>query len=193
MIIVGLTTMALGPFVEQMHFIDWWQPHVISNSFIKIEDILFGFSLGGIVSGIYSILCSHIKMKSILSLKIYSKIFIIACSLFSVFGLFYIFHIHSFLSSIVSLSVPIIILAWKDRKLLLPTFLTGVIVAIIALLGYLFGLYINPNFVKETYLLAHLSGVLVSGIPIEELIWFFFAGMGGSAFQTIIWNNQKYE
>jgi transcriptional regulator of nitric oxide reductase len=55
--------------------------------------------------------------------------------------------------------------------------------------GYLFLIYINPNFVKETYLLDHLSRILILGIPIEELIWFFFAGMGISAFQKIIWNN----
>lgn len=192
MIFVSFVTMVFGPLVEQMHLVDWWQPHFIFNSYIKIEDILFGFSTGGAISGIYSMLKSRIQRNSIILINTTSKILLIVISLFSLFGLFYIFHVNSFWSSIIALSIFVIIVAYQNSKLLLNIFLTGVIVAIIAFGGYLFGLYLNPHFVTETYLFSHLSGILILGIPIEELLWFFFAGIGVSGFQEIMWN-KKYE
>lgn len=191
MIFVSLVTMVLGPLVEQMHLVDWWQPHFIFNSYIKIEDIIFGFSTGGTISGIYSILKSRIQNNPIISINTNRKILLITISLFSLFGLFYIFHVNSFWSSIISISISVIIVAYQNSKLLLNIFLTGVIVAIIAFGGYLFGLYLNPHFVTETYLFSYLSGILVFGIPIEELLWFFFAGMGVSGFQEIMWNKKN--
>lgn len=188
MVLVSVVTMILSPLVEQMHFIDWWQPHFIFNSYIKIEDILFGFSTGGVISGVYSILQSNIKNKYRISLKVTEKIWLVFIFLFSLFGLFYIFHVHSFLSSIIALSVSVVMVAYKNRKLLPAIFLTGIIMTAIALAGYLFAIFINPHFVAETYMLNHLSGILIFGIPIEELIWFFFAGIGVSAFQEIMWD-----
>lgn len=189
MIVIGLIFVIGGAFAEQMHFTDWWHPNFIFNSFFTVEDILFGFTGGGVVSAVYSILSSYLKDDFILPLNFIKKIIIAITFLFLIFGLFYIFHIHSFISSIIALSIPTIVVGVYNRKSLIPMFLTGIFMLIFAMAEYLFLIYINPNFVKETYLLNHLSGILVLGIPIEELIWFFFAGMGMSAFQKIIWNN----
>lgn len=188
MLVISLSTMILGCFVEQMHFTDWWQPNFIFNSYIKIEDILFGFSVGGVISGIYSLVKNQIKYKTSIPLRLSTKFFLLALSICLLFVLFYIFNISSFYSSVVALLIPVIFIYYKNKKLLYRVCLTGIIITCIAFLGYLFAIYINPTFVKDTYLLDHLSGILFFGIPIEELIWFFFAGMGISAFQEIIFN-----
>ncbi|MFA5933788.1 MAG: lycopene cyclase domain-containing protein [Candidatus Paceibacterota bacterium] len=190
MVLIGLLLMIGAPFAEQMHFTDWWHPHFIFNSFITIEDLLFGFSVGGVISAVYSLLNSRIKDDFILPINLTGKILTTTAFLFSVFGLFYIFHIHSFISSIIALSIPVIIVGYYNKKSLIPIFLTGMFMTVFALAGYLFSIYLNPNFVKETYLLNHLSKILILGIPIEELLWFFFAGMGVSAFQKIIWSEK---
>lgn len=189
MFLIGLICMLGGSFTEQMHFTDWWHPNFIFNSFFTVEDILFGFTAGGVISATYSILSSYFKDGFILSFNFINKIITTIAFLFSVFGLFYIFHISSFLSSIIAFLIPIIIVGIHNIKSLIPMFFTGIFMLTFTIAGYLFLIYINPNFVKETYLLDHLSRILILGIPIEELIWFFFAGMGISAFQKIIWNN----
>jgi hypothetical protein len=185
MLKISLITLILGPLVEQMHFTDWWHPHFIFNSFITIEDTLFGFGVGGIIYASYVLLRNKLALKKQSSFTLFQKAAIATLSLFSLFGLFYLFHIHSFWSSLISLFVPILVVSIYDRRMLLPIFLSGVGMVILTYFGYLLTIYLDPAFVSQTYNLSKLSGILVSGIPIEELCWFFFAGMGISAFSVI--------
>jgi hypothetical protein len=187
---VSFVTLVLGFFVEQMHLVDWWHPIFVFNSTIKIEDVLFGFSCGGDISGIYCLLTRGMWQSKPKIFKEHYKIVLTLVSLFCLFGLFYLFHIRSFWSSIFALSVPVItVLFWKPRVIPI-VFLTGCIITFIALLGYLFAIRINPNYVTETYNFHYLSGRLFLGIPIEELWWFFFAGIGIASFQEIIWGSK---
>jgi hypothetical protein len=186
MVRVSLLTMVLGYFVEQMHLTDWWQPHFLFNTPITIEDVLFGFSIGGIVYAIYGMFCRRLRITPNFSFSLPSKIALMGTSIVSLFGLFYILNVHSFWASIVSLCIPIAVVGVYDRHLFFPMFLTSVVITAIAFCGYLFSLYINPQFVTETYLPSKLSGVFVLGIPIEELVWFFVSSMGGAAFLSIL-------
>lgn len=188
MLYISIATMFLGFFVQEMHFVDWWQPHFLFDTFIKIEDIFFGFGAGGVISGIYSILKSYSRNNRSAVLSKHSKIVLIIVFLFSLFGLFYIFNVHSFTSSIIALSLPLVVLAYKNMRLLPVMFLSAGIFTAFAFLGYVLAIHINPNFVIDTYLLEHLSGILIVGIPIEELLWFFFAGLGVPAVQELFFD-----
>ncbi len=186
LIIISLSTMVLGYFVEQMHFTDWWQPNFVFNTPITFEDMMFGFGFGGVVYAFNNIFSRHLSITPNFAFSLVIKIFLVSISLVSLFGLFYILHVHSFLSSVFTLCIPIVIVAVYDRRLLLPSILVGVAVTIIATLGYLLVLYMNPHFVGETYLLSQLTGILVLGVPIEEFVWFFFAGTGGATALSIL-------
>ncbi len=186
MVTISLLTMILGYFAQQMHLTDWWQPNFVFNIPITIEDTLFGFSIGGIVYAIYRILCRCLLTKPRFLFSLHTKIFLFCMSTIALFGLFYVLHVHSFWSSIIALSIPLITVGIYNRNFFLPIFLTGLIVTTIAFIGYLFALYLNPQFVTETYLLTQLSGIFVLGIPVEELIWFFFASTGGAAAFSIV-------
>jgi len=185
MLQVSLVTMILGHFVEQMHFVDWWHPRFIVNAPITIEDTLFGFSAGGSMYALYILWKDNFQIKQHFLFTLRQKITLASLSLFSLFGLFYLFHFRSFWSSLISLFIPVLAVGVYERRLLLPTFLTGISVTVIAFLGYLLTIYLDPGFVSQTYILSDLSGILVLGIPIEELFWFFFAGMGIAAFSVI--------
>jgi hypothetical protein len=185
MLIVSFMTMSLGYFLEWMHLTDWWPPHFAFDTFLKIEDLLFGFSVGGMISGVYALVRPGIKREVVIYLGVPDRLLVAGASLLSVFGLFYIFHVHSFWSSMIALAIPTAVAGWLDLKSLPSLLLTGLIMTSVAFLGYLFTLHLDPDFVKETYLLEHLSGVLIYGIPIEELMWFLFSGVGIAAFQRI--------
>jgi len=49
-IVWSLVGIFLGPIVQLSHTIDWWNPNYLNNlSMIHLEDILFGFSVCGIL------------------------------------------------------------------------------------------------------------------------------------------------
>lgn len=183
---ISLVTLVLGIFVEQMHFTDWWRPHFVFNTFIHIEDIIFGFSGGGTVIGFYYLIERFIYIPKTILVTRVQKIILVISFLVILFGFFYILHIHSFWSTTISLLIPIIIFIVKDPKSLCTFFVSGIFVTFFAFWGYQMCIALNPNFVSETYLLDHLTGILFYGIPIEELGWFFLVGFGLPAHQKIL-------
>ncbi len=173
------------PFVQKMYMADWWHPNFIFNSFIKIEDILFGFGLVGAISSIYSLLKSKdeklLQNKFSLSQKIY--ITIIAFTFF--LGLFYIFKIHSFWATVIGSSLGAVIIAIKKPSFLKYAFLTGIFILITILPVYLLAIYLSPEFIRNEWFLNQLSGITFLSIPIEEFVFYIFAALGMSAFQEL--------
>ncbi len=189
MIIIGLFTMVLAVVGESMYLIDWWQPKFIYDFPVHLEDIIFGFASGGVISGLYTLLSKKRGQVAFQTFQNIYKIPLLVLFFFCLFGLFYIFNVSSFLSNIYALSVPLLFLiAWRI-KVLPAVFLTASIVTLFALFTYLFIMQINPTYVGETYLFNYLSGDLFMGIPVEELLWFFFAGLGVSSFQELFFSS----
>ncbi len=53
MLTISLIFGFVGPLAEAIYIKDWWQPLTITGTRIGIEDFLFGFLIGGIISIIY--------------------------------------------------------------------------------------------------------------------------------------------
>lgn len=173
------------PIFQNMYVADWWHPNFIFDSaYIKIEDLIFGFSLLGIISSVYSILKSKdLKLSDSKSFTLVQKVIVIIV-VFSIFlGLFYIFNLNSFWSSIVGASLGALVIFIKKPRFLKHAVITGIFVLIIFIPVYMLSLYINPNFINNEWMLNKLSGIMFLHIPIEEYIWYFFAGLGISALQ----------
>ena len=186
MFYMSLAGLILGlPFVQKMYIIDWWQPNFIFNSLIKIEDLLFGFSVVGSISSIYSLFKS--KDKELIQKKflLAHKIIIIIITFTIFFSLFYILKLHSFWVTIIGSSFGVIIVASKKISFLKYAFLTGVFLSVFFLPVYLLGIYFNPGFIQNEWFLTKLSGITFLSIPIEEFIWYIFAGLGMSALQEL--------
>lgn len=192
MILVSLISAVLAPFVQRMHLTDWWYPNYIFDSFIKIEDLLFGYSAGGVIFAIGFIIQTQFKgiVKSYqVSNKLKTGVVLISVML--LFGLFYFFQIHSFWSSIIAFAYAPIFAGILNPKSIPIMFITGVLVVIIAMPGYLFGIFVNPNWVQNEWLIDQLSGLTILKIPLEEIVWFFFAGIGMSAFLLLFSKQEK--
>ena len=177
----------LGPLVQQIHLIDWWQPHFVFNTPIKLEDVLFGFSVPGVAIATYDILRSKVVARQN-TVPFVLKIFLASITTLLLFGLFCYFGVSSFWSSIISLCIPICFIAIVSPRLIPSMLLTGVFLVILVVPGYLFGIYLNPHWIQNEWLLSNLSGRFVLGIPIEELLWFFFVGAGLSATKEILFS-----
>jgi hypothetical protein len=62
------------------------------------------------------------------------------------------------------------------RDLIIPSLLTGAIITSFAFLGFFILNLIQPNFVYHWWLLKDLTGVVILGVPSEDIIWFFTMG-----------------
>jgi hypothetical protein len=186
---ISLITMALGLFVQPMHLVDLWNPNFVFNSFIKIEDVIFGFSLGGFISGIYTILSKKRGQTAFVTFQNIYKIPLLLVFFFSLFGLFYLFQVSSFWSCIIALSVPAIFLLLWRIKALPAVFLAAFIVGLVSVFGYMGLNHFLPSYTNDTYMISNLSGQLFMGVPLEILCWFFFAGLGISSFQELFFSS----
>ena len=66
MLVISLVFGFIGPFVELVHVLDWWKPLTITGTIIGVEDVLFGFGIGGVASVVYEHLFNkRIKIKRV--------------------------------------------------------------------------------------------------------------------------------
>ena len=63
------------------------------------------------------------------------------------------------------------------RDLFIDGLMSGIFLAITMFLAYLIFLYIFPNAIQKWWFLNNISGILILGIPLEELLWAFSLGL----------------
>lgn len=185
MLIFGFWGMLLGPLVQQMHLIDWWHPNFVFNTPVKLEDVLFGLAVPGVAAAAYGLLRTKVPVRQ-QAIPLLLKITLVATALFLLFGLFYLFGVSSFWSSILSLCVSILFIVITRPQLLCLFFVVGMFLVALAVPGYLLGIHLNPHWIENEWWLPKLSGRFVFGIPVEELAWFFFTGAGLAAAKEIL-------
>ena len=82
----------------------------------------------------------------------------------------------SFWSGIISMSLIASIMLIVRKDLVKNAVLSGILMTLISLLFYYTVLIISPEWINNTYL-SGLSNIHITGIPIEEYIFWFFAGL----------------
>ena len=179
-----ITSLALGfggLLVEFVYAKDWWHPLTITNTLVGIEDFIFGFTCAGIASVIYEVVFGkRLRIKKVSRKKEFKEELnlVILGSLLAAlfFSSFYLLHLHSFYASVIAFIVPTLIIWIKRRDLIINSILSGLL---LSLLSFLFFLpeYITPGWVKMTWYLENLTGIIILKTPLEDLIWFFLAGL----------------
>ena len=176
------------PIFQKIYLADWWQPNFIFPLYyIKIEDFIFGLSITGIISSIYSALkYNDKKLSEYTGFQFLHKIIIISFVFSAFFAMFYILHFHSFWVSIFASSLGAVLVFIKKPAFIKHAVITGFITAAIITPVYLICLHLNPDFINHEWLLNELSGKMFLHIPIEEFIWYIFAGVGIAALQELL-------
>lgn len=167
---------AIGMVVTQYFWtVDWWRPLTITNTRIGIEDALLGFNNAGIAAVLYEeVFRRQLYKRSKTHDKGIIFLVILTCILFIV--LFIALSLSSFNACIISLSLFSIIMMFLRRDLLLSSLINGLLMTVLVLPIYYLMIFLSPNIIENTYLLDKLSGIRITGIPIEELIFYFIFG-----------------
>jgi len=174
-IIIAIGAVFLEAFVWTK---DWWQPETITGTVVGIEDILFGFLVGGIIASIYEEIFKdklvHIRGKKDHHVK-HFFIVVLLSILIGNFTFFYL-NMHSYYASVLSMLIPILVIYFYRRDLIILSLATGAIVTLISIPIYCISLFFDPTAIN-IWLHQNISGILFLGIPIEDLVWFFVTGM----------------
>lgn len=177
-----------GPLSELWYLQDYWNPQTFTGTRIGIEDFLFGFFIGGIASVIYKELFNkHISKQKNKNHHLRFIFAFIAIAIFIFNILFYIFGINSIYASMVVFLSMASLMYYFRRDLFIDGLASGIFLAMIMFLAYLIFLLIFPEAIHKWWFLHNISGVLILGIPIEELFWAFSLGLvAGPAYEFFI-------
>ena len=188
MVIIGTLFVTLGLFAEYFWWLpDWWHPQNLTGTRIGIEDVILSFTLPGILVLNYKFffkkdLDREFKLDKstfLVAVRRFTPVFILSFVVSSM--LFFIFHIHSVISTSAGMLVAIFIII-TSRKDLFPAMLRSAVLAIIiSIPAYLVFVLLSPGSIAAFWNFSQITGYKIIGIPIEDIIWFALAGflMGG--------------
>lgn len=177
MIVLSLLAGVMGPLSEHFYLQDYWQPRYWFPASIKFEDFLAGFFLGGISAVGYEVIwrrhhsCAcDLKTTWVLPLAT-------AVGLISLIGLFHGLGVNSIYASILSFLLTAGIILTSRRDLWPAAVGSGLTLAAVMFIFYLIYQRIYPGIIQSWWRLKNISGILLLGVPIEELVWGFSWGL----------------
>lgn len=194
---MSFIAMIIGPLSEIIYFRDYWIPQSIFSIFIgkfpfMIEDLLFGFAIGGIGAVIYEVIfrkrLSKYSIYTKHAIKSVSIIFVFILVLLGTFSL----GVNSIYASALAFLVAGILIIYVRHDLFLNAIGSGIGVMLVMFICY----YFIFNFVvantdellKQGWLLYNTSlGIRFSNIPITEMAWGFTWGfLSGPWYEFVI-------
>jgi len=181
MLIISLIFGLAGPLAEYIYIQDWWKPLTITRTPIGIEDFLFGFLIGGIAAVIYSLLFNK-KIKTMEAKKIKEhqrdiNFLVLLVLLAAIFFLsFFVLKLNSLISTVLAFLIPTIIIYIKRKDLIKNSLFSGLLTLIIAVFVYQILNLMTPGWIDSFWYFKFIGKIIILGLPLEEIIWFFLAG-----------------
>jgi hypothetical protein len=181
MLIFSLIITPLGPLSEIWFLRDYWRRPTITGYPISIEDAIFAFAVGGIAYGIYKV---FFNMTAVLSEDQPKRGWLVLAFFVITFLplvlLTDLYHVNSIFSSALSLFL-IAVLTWTLRPdLLKSSLVSGLMIVVLFFLVYKGMQVIFPGAIEYWCTGCNPSGLRLSGINLEELLWDFTWGLAGS-------------
>lgn len=186
MLTLSLLIGVLGPLSEHFYLQDYWSPEYLFPSFLRIEDFLAGFFLGGISAVGYEVIWRK-KHQCACGLK--TNWVLLPAALLGLGSMIFFFHglgWNSIYASIVSFLITAGLILIVRPELAPAALGSGLTLAVIMFVFYLIYQQIYPGIIQEWWQLKNISGILLFGVPLEELLWGFTWGLiGGSLYEFV--------
>src|ERR1700722_15906251 len=176
----------LGPLSEIIYFRDYWLPASIFPLHIgrfpfMIEDVIFGFAIGGIAAVIYEVVFRERLSKfSVHPKRVIKSFSIVIIFIFTLFFLLAL-GINSIYASSIAFVVAAIPMIYVRHDLFLNAIGSGLCVMLIMLISYflLFNVFVanSEELFKQGWLIYGTSlDIRFVRIPLTEMIWGFTWG-----------------
>jgi hypothetical protein len=165
-----------GPISEFMYLRDYWNPQLIGGFSMGLEDIIFGFAIAGIAAVIYEEVFGkrfarrHVRNHRRWMIGV--PISFVVWLLLSICG----FGINSIYASIIGFIALGIAVLVSRHDLMSSAFMSGMLTGALMLVGYVILTHLFPGFIQAWWRLDNISGIIIWGAPLEELVWGFSWG-----------------
>jgi hypothetical protein len=177
-------------FTQFFYFRDYWHPiYSLGTIFgvVGVEEIIFCFLIGGITAVIYEEVFGLKYTKRHLKNHPYWMLgFFVLGVLWMLIGNIILGFNSMYISISILLLTGFLVLIFR-HDLLKDAFFSGILIGILMFVFYL--LFFNTMFndiIQKWWLLKNISGILILGVPIEELMWAFSWGFfAGPAYEFI--------
>ncbi len=185
MLFIGSVATTVGlVLVYFVWTIDWWQPMTITGTRVGIEDIIMGMTNGGLGAVLYEAVFKRrtrslrkdsktgrlfIKRRWLLWVPV-AALFLVGSTTFWALGW------HSFSVTTFSCLIGAVFIVLLRRDLLFEAIFGGLAMVLVTLPVYRFGIVFFPGVIEEFWFMQNLTGIMIWGIPIEELVFYFAAG-----------------
>lgn len=196
MLLVSLFTTPLG-LTEPLFIPSYWLPYTLFDlarqTRFDLESLLFSFAVGGITAVLYESLWGKSR-KPVNVHEMHQgrhKFHRLALlSPFVSFGiLYFLTPLNPIYSTIIAMTIGAVA-TWLCRPDLLKAMLTGSFLFLgiyffVFLIGFV---WLFPGYVEAVWNLPAISGILIAGVPIEELLFAAFVGaMWSSVYEHFAW------
>jgi hypothetical protein len=183
MLIVSIVTMPFG-LTEPFFIPEYWNPpslfNIAARTGFDIEALIFMFAVGGIVTVLYEFIFKvrHQKTDNKLHRRRNKYHLLTLISPFIIFPPLYLF---TGMNPIYSMSIAVFIggiagiICRPDLKK--KVFITSILFTFLYFISFLIFNFANPRLVQEVWNLEALSGMLILGVPLEELMFAFTFGL----------------
>lgn len=156
----------------------YWLPDTVGNPKLSIEDFIFSFAVGGIVAVIYELAmkgkAKHQRLCNCFNGR-FSPGLILGVGVLAIFFSYTIFKINFMYAVYIGIVVNVVLMAITRPDLLGKILYSGLLFGLFYFLFFsIFALFV-PNFIKH-WNLNNLSGLILLGVPLEEIIWAFGVG-----------------
>ncbi len=162
---------------------DYWYPdHILGNFHLGIEDYLFAFAIAGIGGVIYEVTFG--KTHTICECRKRSKkdlLIISSVAIAILLVLTLIFKLNSIYSNYAAFLAIFGFIIFFRKDLLWQSLISGFMVGFLMFLFYQVWIAIYPGIIQHWWKLQNISGILVFGVPLEEIIWGFSWGIAGGS------------
>ena len=198
---VSLWTSLLG-FTEPLFVPEYWSPPSLFDLAAKtgfdIESLLFSFGIGGLAVVVYEKIFSNQHIYVQVKERHSSKHRFHIWALLSAPAVFIVLLITTNLNPLHSAITAMIIgglAAWYCRPDLKRKMVTSAFIFLILYFFYFLTLIaISPGYVERVWNLGAISGVLILGIPLEELLFALsFGFIWSSIYEHITWRRIKIQ
>jgi len=184
---MSLLVAPMGPLSEFFYLRDYWRPELFNGWPIGLEDLLFAFLIGGIASVIYEEFFGrqYVKRQNMSHLK-WMPVFAFFGVAWMIGGNIFLGFNSIYVSSLGFLIIGMLMIFLR-RDLFVNALLSGLLVAGIMFAFYLVnGAIFGGGIVQRWWLLQNISGIIIFGAPIEELLWGFGWGfLAGPVYEFV--------
>lgn len=175
-------------------YYDYWRPEYVISIKIGqvpqgIEGPLFAFLVGGISGVLYEAIFRkrHLfgKRRNILAFAMIP----LALAITAILKIWDLNTIWATSIAFLSTATTMLLI---DKDLIKDAIFSGIFMILLATFLYAIWLTIYPEAIQKFWITKSFSGIRLWKIPIEELVWFFTAGMVGGVFYEFWLNAESY-